>query len=160
MITRIRCPRNKKITWFVENREAKISGFESSIFIRTKEQKVLGLEISMHDTQRMASLHHPNNGLEQLSSLPFTVMPLLHNPVKELPTSTELHHYVHIQSILKNQLLLGNGLASIERGRGFLRAEMGGPELALTQLLAYGVELPKGVGPVREDPCGLWPWSF
>nr|GME16673.1 HVA22-like protein E [Ipomoea batatas] len=135
----------------------------------------------------MTSLHNPNNGLKQLSSLPLTVMPLLHNPIKKLPTGAELHNYVHIQSILKGtlnshdiwvlrqvvhylnlpphilvilaaeELLLGNGLAGVGRARGFLRAEMSGPELALPQLLADGVELLKRRSPVRPVTMLLYP---
>ena len=48
----------------------------------------------MHDPKRVASLHNLNNGLDELRSLALAVVPLLHNPVEQLPSLAELHDEV------------------------------------------------------------------
>lgn len=90
----------QKATWFIEYGETKISGFESGTFLVTIEQEVVGLEVSVHDSKRMASVHDFNNSLHQLGSLSLTVMPLPHNPMKQLFAFAQLHHQVHGRRVL------------------------------------------------------------
>ncbi|WVY95848.1 hypothetical protein V8G54_027999 [Vigna mungo] len=97
-----------KGTWLVEDREAKIRGLHLGIFTRGIKQEILRLEIPMHNTKRVARLHHPNNGLYQLCSLSLAVMPLLNDPVKKLTSGTQLHHKVHEHRILVRPLYLNN----------------------------------------------------
>lgn len=120
----------------------------------------------MHNPKRMARLHNPDNGLDQPRSLSLTVMPLLHDPVEQLPAGAELHHDVHEHVVLvgafyahhvgvlgevvhdldlppdvvvvlaAEELALGDGLAGVLGAGGLVGGEVGGAELALAELLA------------------------
>eukprot|EP01018_Ginkgo_biloba_P013112 Gb_10128 [translate_table: standard] len=94
----------KHFTWLEEDRQPKIRGFERRILIPIRKQKIFRLQISMHNTQRMACLHHTHNSSGQLSSLPLTVMTPLNNPIKQFSTSTQFHHQMNRGHILVSPL--------------------------------------------------------
>ena len=98
--TKVKGGKNQNETWFAENREAKVGRFKRSIFIIRREQEVLRLKISMHNTKRVTSLNDANNGLDNLSRISLTVMTFLRDSIKQLTTFAKLHHKVHASSIL------------------------------------------------------------
>lgn len=92
------------ITWLIENRQAKIRGLKLGVLIGGVEEEILRLEITVHDSKRMASLDHTNNRLHQLSSLLLTVMALLHDAVEELAAAAQLHDQMHEHVVLEGAL--------------------------------------------------------
>ena len=177
--------RAKQPTRLVKHGQPKIGGFKFSILLNAVKQEVLRLEVPMHHPKRVTRLNNLNNGLYQLRSLPLTVMPLLHDPVKELATFAELHdevnskrvlegagdsdhvgvlgevvHYLNLPPnvvvvLLAEELALGDRLAGVGAPRGLFRAEEGCPELTLTQFSTQHVQGREVRGSVRENPCGL-----
>ncbi|PKU61661.1 hypothetical protein MA16_Dca028645 [Dendrobium catenatum] len=118
----------------------------------------------MHDTHRMARLYNPNNYPSKLRCRLLREMSPLNNPIKQLPSNTEVHHNMHsyrvlisinnrnhigmpgqmmhylnlpphiIDILLRDKLPLGDRLASELLPRSFLNAEVGRSKLPLPQL--------------------------
>jgi len=85
---------DRNLTWLIKDRQAKIGGFELGIFLNSVKEKVLGLEVPVHDSKRVTSLDNLNNGLDELGGLTLTVVALLNDPVEELAALAELHDEV------------------------------------------------------------------
>lgn len=132
----------------------------------------------------MARFHDSHDGLDQLRRLPLAVVPLLDDPVEELPARAELHHQVHKERVLvgsldpndvgvlrqvvhdldlapyvlvvlaAEKLALGDGLACVLLAIVLVDAEVRRAELALPKLLPDAVMLPQVRGLVREDRRG------
>jgi len=120
----------------------------------------------VHDTKRVAPLHHPNNRLYELCCLALAVVALGDNAVEEVATGTELHDDVHevrvligavdaddigvvgevvhdldlavdvLVVLLAKEIALGDGLARVLGAVGLVHALVGGAELPLPQLIA------------------------
>lgn len=91
-------------TWFKEDREAKIDDLEGGLTGRGIKQEIFRFKIPMDDPKSVAPFDHPNNGLHQLGSLTFAVMPLLSDPIEKLTPTTQLHHKVHRKLVLIDSL--------------------------------------------------------
>jgi len=85
---------DRKLTWLVKDRETKIGGFELGIFLNSVEEKVLGLEVPVHDSKGVTSLDNLKNGLDEVGGLTLTVVALLNDSVEELASLAELHDEV------------------------------------------------------------------
>lgn len=139
----------------------------------------------MHHPKRVASLHNTNNDPRELSGLPLTIMPPLYDPIKELPSSAELHDNMHaklvlicaldcddilmpgemvhdldlpaniLNILLGDKFALGDGFAGVVHAGGDLGTEIGGAKLALAKLTAKGIEIAEGWSGVAEDVVGL-----
>ena len=119
----------------------------------------------MHDAERVASLHDPDNGLDELRRRALAVVSLGDDAVEELAASAELHDDVHEERVLvgaadaddvgvlgevvhdldlavhvlvvlpAQQLALGDGLARVLGAVGLAHALVRGAELPLPTLL-------------------------
>ena len=126
----------------------------------------------MHDAERVASLHDPDNGLDELRRRALAVVSLGDDAVEELAASAELHDDVHEERVLvgaadaddvgvlgevvhdldlavhvlvvlpAQQLALGDGLARVLGAVGLAHALVCGAELPLPELLADAVVVP------------------
>ncbi|BAT00168.1 Os07g0161650, partial [Oryza sativa Japonica Group] len=151
------------------------------------KQEVLRLEVSVHHPERMARLDDTDDHPRQLRGRLLGVVPALHDPIKQLPASAELHDEVHgdgvlvraddgdharvagevvhdldlpahvLHVLLADQLPLGDGLAGEHLPRGLLHALVRGPELPLPELLPQGVEVLEPLGVALEDGVGEEP---
>nr|GMC53470.1 hypothetical protein Iba_chr01dCG6910 [Ipomoea batatas] len=81
-------------------REAKISGLQGSIFGFIRQQEILWLKISVHHAHKMANVHDIHNRPTQRGSSLFAIMPSSNDPIKQLSTSTQLHHKINTAIIL------------------------------------------------------------
>lgn len=136
----------------------------------------------MHDSKRMTRLQNTDNDPNKLGCLSLTVMSLLNDPIKELPTLTKLHYQVNRDRILisaldsddvgmfrqmvhylnlppnivivlfAQKLALRDGLTGVIVASLLVSAKKSSAKLALAELLAEGVEIGEGLGPIREDP--------
>lgn len=97
-----------EFTWFEKHRETKISGLKRRILIFTKEQEILRLQVSMHDSHSMTVMNHRNNLPANIRRSSFGVMSLNNYPVKKLPAGTKLHHKINRVSILISTFELNN----------------------------------------------------
>lgn len=139
----------------------------------------------MHDPKRVTRFNNLNNRLYQPRRLSLAVVSLLHDPVKQLPTLTQLHDEVHRRGILvrpfdadnvrvlrqvvhylnlpphvlvvllAQQLPLRNRLARELPTTRTARALEGGPELALPELPPNLVHLTDVLRALRENPRRL-----
>jgi len=126
----------------------------------------------VHDAERVASLHDPDNGLDELRCRALAVVSLGDDAVEELAAGAELHDDVHEERVLvgaadaddvgvlgevvhdldlavhvlvvlpAQQLALGDGLARVLGAVGLAHALVRGAELSLPELLADAVVVP------------------
>ncbi|URD97725.1 hypothetical protein MUK42_07025 [Musa troglodytarum] len=177
-------PFSSLLTWLEEHREPEIDGLEGGVIVFIHQQEILRLQVPVHDPQRMAGLHNPNNYPDELCRLALTEMPPLDDPVEELPAGAQLHHDVHVQRVLvgaldsddvlvagevvhdldlpphvlhvllRYQLPLADGLAGVVVPRGDLSAQVRGAELPLPQLPPQDVQVPDVGRLVAEHVVG------
>ena len=172
------------LTRLEEDGEPKIDGLKGEVVVLVSEQEVLGLEVPVHDPERVAGLDDPDDDPGELRGLALAVVPSLYDAVEELSPRAELHDDVHVELVLvgaldgdhagvagevvhdldlaphvvhvlgREQLALGDGLAGVGRARGEVGGEVGGAELALAELAAQGVEVAEGRRVVAQHRRG------
>jgi len=170
----------QQLTRLEEDRESEIDGLEREVVVLVGEQEVLGLEVPVHDPERVAGLDDPDDDPGELGGLALAVVPALYDPVEELASGAELHDDVDVDLVLVraldsddvlvarevvhdldlaahvvdvllgDELALGDGLAGVVDPRGELGAEVGGAELPLPELPAERVEVAEVGGGVAE----------
>lgn len=153
-----------------EDGEAEVGGLKGRVLVLVEEEEVLGLEISVHDSHGVASVHDLHDGPEQRRGSPFGVVALGNDPVEELPSGAELHdevdrvlvligalelhdvwlagEVVHdldlppdiLDVLLVRKLPLRDGLAGELLPGGLVGAQAGHTELASPQLLPNRVD--------------------
>ena len=146
-----------------------------------REEEILWLKVSMHNTKRMTGFHDLNNGPNQVTSFPLAIMAFLNDPVEELSPCTKLHDHKYIRRILictlnghdvalprqmvqdlnlsphvfhilgRDELPFRYGFASILCACGSLHAQVSRAELALTQLDLEVIEELEGLRGAEED---------
>ena len=161
----------EKPTLLEEHREPKVRGFKRGVLLAAEEEKVFGLEISVHDAHGMTGMNNLNYRSQKGSRSSLGVMPLGDNPIKELSSGAELHDQVHrllilvsafqlhdillacemvhdlnfsfdvLYVFLVDQLSLGDGLARELLTGSTVSAEMGDAELAAAEFFPNGVGL-------------------
>jgi hypothetical protein len=137
----------------------------------------------VHDAQRVAPLHNPDDGLYELRGLALAVVALGNDAVEELAAGTELHDdvdeervlvgaanahdvwvlgemvhdldlAVHVLVVLAaQQLALGDGFARVLGAVSLVHALVRGAELPLPQLLADAVKVTHVRRLVRQHGC-------
>lgn len=159
------------VTRLEENGKTKVRGLERRVLIFAKKQKVLRLEVPMHDPHGVTVMHNSDDLTAQRSGSSLRVVALSDNPIKELPTLAELHHQVHRVPVLVRSLQLddvavagqmvhdlhlaphildvitvdelprGDRLAGKPLARPPIGGQVRDAKLATTKLTAEGVEL-------------------
>jgi hypothetical protein len=163
-----------------EDGEAEVDGLERRVVAPVLEQEVLGLEVPVHDAQRVARLHDADDDARDLGGLALGEVPPVDDAVEELAALAELHHDVDVERVLVGaldgddalvagevvhdldlaphvvdvlggeQLALGDGLAGEGGARGQLRAQVRGAELPLPELAPHRVEVAQRRGDVAQ----------
>ncbi|GER37952.1 phenylalanine--tRNA ligase alpha subunit, partial [Striga asiatica] len=82
-------------TWLEEDGQAEVNRLERRILLLVRKQKVLRLQIPMNHPLLVAELHHLNNRSHHPSRRPLCVVSPGNDPIKQLPTLTQLHHQMH-----------------------------------------------------------------
>lgn len=100
--------KNKKLTFFNENRESKISGLDWRIVNLANQQEILRLQVSMHNPHKMTGMHHIHNLPTNRSRLTFRITPFSYDPIEKLATRTQLHYQMHILVIFISTFELNN----------------------------------------------------
>ncbi|BAT12872.1 Os11g0171601, partial [Oryza sativa Japonica Group] len=156
-------------TRLVEHGEAEISGLEGGVLGGAGEEEVLGLEVPVHDAERVASLDDGDDGADELRGGALGVVALGDDAVEELAAGAELHDDVDEQRVLvgaadaddvgvlgevvhdldlaphvlvvlpAQQLPLGDGLARELAAARLVHAQVRRPELPLPELLPDAV---------------------
>ena len=104
----------EKPTLLEEHREPKVRGFKRGVHLAAEEEKVFGLEISMHDAHGMTGMNNLNYRSQEGSRSSLGVMPFGDNPIKELSSGAELHDQVHRLLILVSAFQLHDILLACE----------------------------------------------
>ena len=73
-----------QLTGLKEDREPEIDGLEREVIILVGEQEVLGLEVPVHDPERVAGLDDPDDDPGELGGLALAVVAALYDPVEKL----------------------------------------------------------------------------
>lgn len=96
----------KMMTFFNEDGQSKIGGFERCLRILISKQEIFRLKVPMHDPHKMTSMNHVDNLSKYRSSFTLRVTTLCSDAIKECTTQTQLHHQMHVLSILVSNLEL------------------------------------------------------
>uniref|UniRef100_A0A804MBD8 Uncharacterized protein n=1 Tax=Zea mays TaxID=4577 RepID=A0A804MBD8_MAIZE len=94
----------QQLTRLEEDRETEIDGLEREVIVPVGEQEVLGLEVPVHDPERVAGLDDPDDDPCERGGLALAVVSALYDPVEELAPGTELHDDVDVDLVLVRAL--------------------------------------------------------
>lgn len=160
------------ITWLEEHGEPEVRSFKRRGLLRTEKQEVLGLQVPVHDTHRVAVVHHGHDLPAEVGGGSLGVVALGYDAVEELAAGAELHdeidgvavlvralelHYVAVSGqvvhdldlpadvlhvVAVDELARGYGLAGELLLRLLVSHQVGHAELAPTQLAPEHVGRP------------------
>mmetsp|Transcript_14620 Transcript_14620/g.34873 ORF Transcript_14620/g.34873 Transcript_14620/m.34873 type:complete len:309 (-) Transcript_14620:272-1198(-) len=95
-----------RLSVFELAREAEVDDLQRAVGLLAHEQKILGLQVSVHDAVRMAVGERREDLLHDPRRVPLGELLLLDDAIKQLTTRTQLHDDVDVSGILEGLVQL------------------------------------------------------
>ena len=152
-----RVTKDGNFTRFEEHRQPKINSLQRRVLLLVSKQKVLGLQITMHNSIHMTHHHNLSDRPRNSRSRTLRVMPPRDDPVEKLAAFAELHDQMHALAVLVSRPELHDVGVVGERGHDRdLAADVldvdGGAELPLGDRFAGQGFAGLAVGAEVGDP--------